>query len=231
MSSSSLKVLGKIFYEPKEAFESLKNDSPVWLPLLSLSLLTAAVLYWYLSTVDFTWFIERMVNADPSAKPEARAAMRTMITPGFMTVSTVGWTLISIPALCALSALYFFIVSRLVGSDIRYGKWFSFAAWVGVPGLLALPLMAVQIVSGHGRIALEELNMLSLNFLVFHLSLGDAWMGLVNSLNLTMIWSAALTAVGLNAWTGRSTAFCVVMALLPLVVVYGAWAVKIAVFH
>lgn len=229
--SSSLKVFAKMFYEPKEAFESLKNDSPVWLPLLSLSLLTAAVLYWYLTTVDFGWFVERMVNADPAAKPEARAAMRGMITPGFMTVSTVGWTLVSIPAIYALSALYFFIVSRFVGSDIRYGKWFSFVAWAGVPGLLALPLMAVQIASGHGRVALEELNMLSLNFLVFHLSLGDAWMGLVNSLNLTTIWSVALTAIGLRAWTGRSTVFCIVMALLPLVVVYGIWAVKITAFR
>lgn len=220
-----------MFYEPKQAFEALKEKGHVWSPLLLLIVLTAVVMFWYVHTVDFAWLIDRMVSADPGMKPEAREAMRKMFSPTFLTASTVGGSLIGMPIEYALYALYYLIVSKLMGSEIGYSKWFAFAAWTSVPSLLALPLMALQIATGHGQIALEELNMMSFNFLLFHLPAGNAWATLATSLSLTTIWTAALSVIGLRSWTDRSTASCVFAALLPFAVVYGIWVAKIVIFH
>ncbi len=61
----------------------------------------------------------------------------------------------------------------------------------------------------------------------FVLALLDREHGLLNSLNLTSLWSVALLAVGLRHWTGQGWVASSVAALLPFVLVYAAWALKI----
>jgi hypothetical protein len=58
--------------------------------------------------------------------------------------------------------------------------------WTSVPRLLTVPLTALQIVTSHGQLAPEDLNMTSLNYLLFHLPQTNHWAGLVGSLDLTM---------------------------------------------
>lgn len=231
MQISSLTVLTQMFYEPYRAFEALKNNGRAWLPLLLLILLTTAVMFWYMHTVDFAWLIHRMANADPSMDSAERAEMLKVISPTFLTASTLGSAIIGIPVEYALYALYYLIVSKLMGSHIQYSKWFVFAAWISVPGLLALPLMALQISTGNGQIALEDLNIMSFNFLIFHLPPGNAWASPASSVSLTTIWTAVLAVIGLRSWTHASLAQCTFAALLPLAAVYGIWAVKIMVFN
>jgi hypothetical protein len=169
-----------------------------------------------------------MLSAQGNAKPEARAAMAKFLTPTSMMwssgIGAVAGTLLAL----AVSALYYLVASKVIGVAIGYGKWFGFSVWTGVPRLLTLPLSALQIVTSHGRLAPEDLNMVSLNYLLFHLPLSHPWASLLGSLDLSSFWSIVLAVIGLKAWTGRPTGTCVTVALLPYVIIYGLWAAKIA---
>jgi hypothetical protein len=230
MATQALFDIGNVILEPTPTFARLKAKSSAWLPLLILIVLSLGMMYWWVTTVDFGWLREHMLSAQPNVKPEQRAAMEKFLTPTSMlwttSLSAVFGTLVAL----AVSALYYLVASKVIGVPISYGKWFGFSVWTSVPRLLTLPLSALQIVTSHGRLAPEDLNMVSLNYLVFHLPVSHPWASLLGSLDLSTVWSIVLAVIGLKAWTGRSTGTCVTVALLPYVIVYGLWAAKIAFF-
>jgi hypothetical protein len=229
MATQALFDIGNVILEPTPTFARLKGKTSAWLPLLVLILLSLAIMYWWITTVDFGWLREHMLSAQGTAKPEQRAAMERFLTPTSMlwssSIGAVAGTLLAL----AVSALYYLVASKIMGVAIGYGQWFGFAVWTSVPRLLTLPLSALQIVTSHGRLAPEDLNMVSLNYLVFHLPLSHPWASLLGSLDLSTFWSIVLAVIGLKAWTGRSTGTCVMVAVLPYVIVYGLWAAKIAI--
>jgi hypothetical protein len=228
MATQALFDIGNVILEPTPTFARLKFKTSAWLPLLVLILLSVAIMYWWVSTLDFAWLREHMLSAQGNAKPEARAAMAKFLTPTSMMwssgIGAVAGTLVAL----AVSALYYLVASKVIDVAIGYGKWFGFSVWTSVPRLLTLPLSALQIVTSHGRLAPEDLNMVSLNYLLFHLPLSHPWASLLGSLDLSSFWSIVLAVIGLKAWTGRSTGTCVTVALLPYVIIYGLWAAKIA---
>ncbi|MGZ5199062.1 MAG: YIP1 family protein [Telluria sp.] len=228
MVTQALPDLGRVIIEPAPTFARLKDKPNGWLPLLVSILLTLALMYWWTATEDFAWLREHMMAAHPEMKPEARAAMASFMTPNKMLLTSGGGAAIGTVLLIALTAVYFLIAARLIGSDIGYGKWFAFVAWSSVPRLLVVPLMALQIATSHGQLAPEDMNMVSFNYLLFHLPLTHPWASFANSLDLATFWTIALATIGLKAWTGKATGTCVTIAALPYVVVYGLWAAKIA---
>ena len=128
----------------------------------------------------------------------------------------------------ALMGIYYLFAGKLLGVSFGYEKWFGFAAWTGVPRLLLVPLSALQILTSNGRVAPEDLDMVSINYLLLHLPASNSWAGLANSIDLVSLWSIALATIGLKAWTGRTTATCMMTASLPWVLFYGLWVAKIA---
>jgi hypothetical protein len=231
MSSNAISTLAKVFYEPKSAFESLKEKPAAWLPLALIILGSMMVFYWYYATVDFPWLVDHTLSAQPDLKPDAKAAMAGFMTKNTMMYSTLGGLLIATPIVFALFGLYYWLAAKVMGSEIGYGKWFHFAIWISVPTLLGLPLMALQIATGHGQISTEDLNMLSMNYLTVHAPLDAPWSGILNNLSLTTFWTLFLSFVGLRVWTGRSATACALAAVLPYALVYGGWALKIAFSH
>ncbi|WP_322404214.1 YIP1 family protein [Massilia luteola] len=228
MATQAFFDIGNVILAPSPTFARLKDKPRPWIPLLVLVLLTLGVTYWYISTLDFAWFREHMLAAQGAAKPEARAALEHFLTPKTMMWSSGAGAVLGTPVLCALVALYYLLAAKVMGTGIGYGKWFGFAVWTSIPRLLALPLSALQIVTSGGRLAPEDMNMVSLNYLLLHVPMSNPWFGFATNLDLTSLWSIALAVIGLKAWTGRSTGACVTVAVLPYALVYGIWAAKIA---
>lgn len=231
MATQALFDIGNVFLEPTRTFARLKTRTHAWLPLLILILLSCGVMYWWIVTVDFDWLREHMLSAQATAKPEAREAMGRFLTPtSMMWMSGLG-IVIGTVLLSALAGLYYLVAGKALGTgaDINFGKWFGFAVWVSMPRLLAIPLSILQILTSNGQLAQEDLNMVSLNYLLFHLPASHPWVHLVTNIELTSFWSIALAVFGLKAWTGRSTGTCVTVAVLPYLIVYGLWAAKIAI--
>jgi hypothetical protein len=228
MATQPLFDIGNVILAPSPTFARLKDKPRPFIPLLVLILLTLAVSCWYVSTLDFAWFREHMLAAQGPMKPEARAAMAQFLTPKTMMWSSGAGAVLGTPLICAIVALYYLLAGKVMGTGIGYGKWFGFAVWTSIPRLLTVPLSALQILTSGGRLAPEDMNMVSLNYLLLHVPMSSPWFGFATNLDLTSVWSIALAVLGLKAWTGRSTGACVTVAVLPYVLVYGIWAAKIA---
>ena len=228
MATQAFFDIGNVILEPSPTFARLKDKPRAWVPLLLLVLLTLGISFWYVSTLDFAWFREHMLAAHGNLKPEQRAAMEHFLTPKTMMWSSGAGAVLGTPIVCALAALYYLLAAKVMGTGIGYGKWFGFAVWTSIPRLLTVPLSALQIMTSGGRLAPDDMNMVSLNYLVFHLPMSSPWFGLATNLDLTSVWSLALAFVGLKAWTGRSAGVCALVAVLPYALVYGIWAAKIA---
>jgi hypothetical protein len=228
MATQPLIDIGNVILAPSPTFARLKDKPRPFIPLLVIILVTLAISCWYVSTLDFAWFREHMMAAQGTVKPEARAAMEQMFTPKTMMWMSGAGAVLGMPFICAVSALYYLLAGKAIGSGIGYGKWFGFAVWTSIPRLLSVPLSVLQILTSGGRLAPEDMNMVSLNYLLLHLPASNHWFGLATNLDLTSVWCIALAVIGLKAWTGRSTGTCVTVAVLPYVLVYGIWAAKIA---
>jgi hypothetical protein len=228
MATQPLFDIGNVILAPSPTFARLKDKPRPFIPLLVLILLTLAVSCWYVSSLDFAWFREHMMAAQGPMKPEARAAMAQFLTPTTMMWSSGAGAVVGTPLICAIVALYYLLAGKVMGTGIGYGKWFGFAVWTSIPRLLTVPLSALQILTSGGRLAPEDMNMVSLNYLLLHVPASSPWFGFATNLDLTSVWSIALAVIGLKAWTGRSTGACVTVAVLPYVLVYGIWAAKIA---
>jgi hypothetical protein len=228
MATQPLFDIGNVILAPSPTFARLKDKPRPFIPLLVLILLTLAVSCWYVSSLDFAWFREHMLAAQGPMKPEARAAMAQFMTPKTMMWSSGAGAVVGTPLICAIVALYYLLAGKVMGTGIGYGKWFGFAVWTSIPRLLTVPLSVLQILTSGGRLAPEDMNMVSLNYLLLHVPASSPWFGLATNLDLTSVWSIALAVIGLKAWTGRSTGTCVTVAVLPYVLIYGIWAAKIA---
>ncbi|MCS0629379.1 YIP1 family protein [Telluria mixta] len=228
MATQPLFDIGNVILAPSPTFARLKDKPRPFIPLLVLILMTLAVSCWYVSSLDFAWFREHMMAAQGPMKPEARAAMAQFLTPKTMMWSSGAGAVLGTPLICAVVALYYLLAGKAMGTGIGYGKWFGFAVWTSIPRLLTVPLSVLQILTSGGRLAPEDMNMVSLNYLLLHVPMSSPWFGFATNLDLTSVWSIALAVLGLKAWTGRSTAACVTVAVLPYAVVYGIWAAKIA---
>lgn len=230
MAASALSVLPQMFYEPKAAFESLKEKPNAWLILALMLVSTLAMFFWFYSVADFAFLVEHALSAQPDMKPDQREVMEKLFTKNTMMYMTLGLVAIGTPIILAVYALYLLIASKIMGSAIGYGKWFYFSIWISVPSLIGLPLMAMQIMTGNGTVPFEDLNMLSLNYLVFHFPVSHPWARMLGGVSLTTFWTMFLSFVGLRVWTGRSATACAIASVLPYAVIYGIWIAKLVFF-
>ncbi|WMW81284.1 YIP1 family protein [Undibacterium cyanobacteriorum] len=227
---NQISAIFRMFYEPSAAFRDLKEKPAAWLVLVMTIVLTIGVFVWYYTTVDFPWLVERFISAQPDMKPEVRESMPTFMNRNTMMYSTLIWVLIATPVFYALHGLYFLIASRITDGGLNFKRSFHLAIWASVPALLGIPLMALQVATGHGQVGMEDLNMLSLNYLVTHLPMGDKWTSFFNSLSVLHFWSIFVAASGIKVWTEKSIATSLTIAALPYAVIYGLWAAKNAFF-
>lgn len=229
MSSNSLSTLGMMFYDPAQAFARIKEKPPILLPLLAVLLPSMAVMAWWIATVDFTWLREHMLAANASMSPEARAGIEKMVAPTPLFLTTMIGMLVGTLVTYAITAVYYLLAGKVIDSQRSFRQWFAFACWTSLPRLLVVPLIALQIVTSHGQVAAEGLNMASLSALTGMAST-SRWYGIASSIDPSVVWATVLTVIGLKVWTGRSTAACVTVALLPAIVIYGVWTLKIVAF-
>ncbi|MCK7592683.1 YIP1 family protein [Pseudomarimonas salicorniae] len=227
---SAFATLGQVFTDPAKAFESLYERSNPVLPLLLLILGSAALMTWYYQVVDMSWLIDQMLAASPQGgDPAARAGMEKFMTPATMTVTTVVSIAVMLPLILLLTAVYYLLSAKVVGSEIGFGKWFSFAAWASVPTLLTIPAGAVAILmASNGQLGTHEVNPLTLNQLFFHLPMGHHWQALLDAVHLPMLWSLFVSAVGYRVWTKKSAATSWIVVSLPYVLIFGIWALVLA---
>lgn len=85
--------------------------------------------------------------------------------------------------------------------------------------------------SEDGRIELVDLSATNLNGLIFGVDATNAWFDLASSLDLFVLWSMMLIAIGLKSWLGINLKQAAIIAVAPAAVIFGGWALAIISFN
>ena len=221
-NASLMSALVTMFYEPTKTFQQLESRPRSWFPTLVLIVCMLAVMGWYFSMVDFPWLADQMASAMKTA--EERDMFAKTMSKTLLQVSTLVSLLFIYPLMFAITGVYLMIASKMISHGITFGKGFALAAWASIPGILLLPLGAMQIMlNPAGQFGFSELNPVSLNQLVFHYDMAHPLVSLMDSLSLFTFWSMFLTVIGFEVWAKvkRSTAIKVVV--LPYVIIFAGW--------
>jgi Yip1 domain len=232
-ASAAVANFVNIFTSPKEAFRDLKSRPSIWLPLLLLIGAWIVLWNWYYHTVDFPWLVNHLVDVRTHSAPvdeqQAIAAGIVKMKPGAFIVITVFSVIIVFLALTLFMSLYFLILGAIYDDPYRFRHWFAFTLWATMPSLVAVvAIVANVLLTDGGRVAPEQANPLSLNNLFFHVGLDNKFKQLLDSLDLTVLWSWVLMVVGYREWTQRSWSKSLQLVLAPLLVIYSIWIAVLA---
>ena len=221
-NTSPFAALTTMFFDPMKAFAMLEQRRAVWLPLLLTMALSAALISYYYSVVDFEWVKERMLASitDPAQREQSMAMMsKTMMMSGSLASAVLG-----VPILSAIMGLYFMISGKMISKEFSFGQGFALAAWSSIPMLITSVLGMIQVMlSTTGQLEFTDLNPVTLNQLFFHLEMGKPWAALLETVSLATIWQIALLIVGFQVWAKVSRATALKVTLMPYLVIYGIW--------
>jgi hypothetical protein len=219
---TNIQVARLLVTSPGKAFAALKESPLFALPMWLLILCTAGTLALYYAGVDIAWMQDQMAT-QAKLNPDQAAAFR-ISRPVILWGSVIG-VVVALMVVQLISALYFLVAGNITNVRYSFRHWFAFSWWVGTPQILgAIPALLILLLTDTSQLDASALNPLSLNELVFHRKLGEPGYSFLTSIGLIHIAVWWLSVVGLKVWSGRSTLFCAVFALLPSVLIYGIWA-------
>ena len=231
----NLEIALQLVTEPKAAFESLKAAPRFWFPLLTMVLSTILIFAWYFNIVDFAWLRDHMLNSIPNAE-QMTEAQRTragaFITKNSLMWSTLMGAAIGLPVVRLIEGIYYLLTGMMTKvQGLTFKQWFSLACWTGLPAIISLiPMMILLFMRSNGQIGMESLSILSLNELFFHIPAGQKWQSLLSGITILQPWIWWLSYVGVKVFTGRGTAYCVLVVAIPFTLIYGCWAAFSAFF-
>jgi hypothetical protein len=218
----------QLIVSPQAAFQLLKEKPHFWFPLLTISILSAVMLGWFYGVVDFDWMREQMLSSNPDMaklSEAQRAKAMDMMPKGVMLWSSIIGAIVGVPVVRFLEAVYYLLVGKMTRVEGTIKQWFALACWSGFPTILVLLLMAVAlIIRSNAQMMPDALSMLSLNELLFHMPMGHKWHSLLTSLTVLNPYLWWLTVIGVKVYSGRSTLYATLVVMVPLVLIYGGWA-------
>jgi hypothetical protein len=221
-SASTMSAFITMLYEPAATFRRLQARPKGWLPMLALMATSTVLLLWYFSVVDFTWLLDQILASLKTAAEREQAAK--VMSKSLLQTSSLGTTLLFFPLLFVVMGTYLMIVSKALSQGLSFGKGFALAAWSSVPGILLLPLGALQILlSPSGQLGFSELNPVSLNQLLLHYEMVNPFASLADAVSLTSLWSLVLLVIGFETWTRAKRSTAILVVLIPYILVYGGW--------
>lgn len=232
-STSVGKALLDIFVAPTQALRGARQHTQwFWLPLLLWLGSTIALIWFYYLNVDMNWLTQHLLSM--SGKQLTQEQMEQIGKHMTRTPMLIGGTVgaIVVPVVWnLLGALYLHIVDKSsVNAVGNYGKWFALLIWSSFPQILASIAAIINFATAAGPIGPEQLSVTNLNSLLFHLPLTHSWAKLLGGLDITFFWTLGLAGLGVSLWTNRPYAKSLGIAAVPYIVIYGLWALVIAIF-
>ncbi len=230
----NLEFAWQLIINPNAAFQSLKEKPHFWFPLVTISIISAAMLAWFYAVVDFDWLREQIVSSNPQFEKmsEAQRSKAVALIPkGVMMWSSIIGALVVLPVMRFLEAVYYLLIGKMTRVEVSLKQWFSLACWSGFPVILTMILMAVAIMMrSNAQMTPDAMSMLSLNELFFHVPMGHKWHSLLSSITILHPYIWWLTIIGVKVFSARSMTYATMVVLVPLVVIYSGWALFAVLF-
>ncbi|MCS4229794.1 hypothetical protein EDF77_3055 [Stenotrophomonas maltophilia] len=227
MSARVAKTAGEVILDPLKGWErvELRSDWP-W-PLLALAFATAMAWTTYYANVDLAWLQDHLLAGHSELQGRELEFMRNLLGRTLLTVMSIASSLLVGGAFLLLTAAWLKVVARTRRSD-PYVKWVGRAAWLTVPETVMLLMMALRCaIADTSNLPPELSNPLSIAQLT-GIGVGSRWLSLAGSVGMQSLWTIALCAAGLRHWLGMGWVRALSIALAPALLLYGAWAMGIA---
>jgi len=226
--TDSLNNLVRIFVAPARAFDNLHEKPSIWFPLLLLIGAWIALWYWYYGAVDYPWLLDHIIAKETAkAPPDQHASIADRIRhlkPGAFVILSSLFVAVLVTVISALIAGYLNIVSAIVDDRHRFRNWFSLVLWCTLPSLVAIVAMIVHFfMVGDSHVAPENLNPLSFGSLL-GIPTTNPYATLLQSIDLTSLWTWTLLVAGYRRWTKRSWLQSALAPLTMAIGIYGVWA-------
>ena len=215
-----------IFLQPSKVFAAERERPTFLVPALLLAALTVAFTLAYFFRVDPGWYADHMFDAsggNMSAKQMAQAKA-SMPSPKVMGVFGAVGGVVTVALMLAISALYYWIASKITGRGLGYRHGLSLAVWSAMPAVLGSVIALIGALTMDPQTGIESLMLTHVDPLLVQLPADARWNRLAQSADLLSIWTVFLSALGWRIFARSSWAQALVVALLPLVVVYGVVA-------
>jgi len=230
-SYSVFNAMVDIIASPGKALDEIKQHTAwMWWPLLVSMLLASGLMIYYFGWVDFGWLVDETIRqVPPENRAESADAIRSFMSPGTSTWTTVVAIVIMSLIIYLISATYLHLANKLgTGADIGFGQWFSLSVWSSFVGIFAaLASLVMIMMADSNQLSTQDLQVTSMNALFIHAAPGEPWFTWASTLNLINIWTIFLTGTGIKRWTGASTLKSMIIAALPWVLIFGIWAATI----
>jgi hypothetical protein len=222
---TNMELATAIVISPKAAFESLAQKPRFIFPMLLIAIGSAVVLGWYFAIVDFPWMMDRIFSANKAMTEAQRdQAARFMSRAAMGGLSVVSGLIVAI-IVPVIQSVYYLLASKIKNVERSFDQWLALAAWASFPGLIGiLASVAFLATTSSTKIGNEEIVILSLNELFFHLPLGHKGTTFLASITILHPWTWYLATLGVKTYTGRSWLFSSLFVLLPVVLYYGIFA-------
>jgi len=225
---NDLSVAANLVTAPSSAFAELRERPRFWFPLLLIVVTSMFVIGWYYSVVDIEWLKELMFANNPKIQQlpaDQRAAAMNMMSRNTLLFGSLFGILVGVPFFYVITALYYLLVASITKVPLGFKHWFTLVSWTALPGLLGTVTAVIfLLLRGNDQITPGVLQPLSLNELFFHLPLGAKGQTFLEAVNIPAILSCVLAIIGLRVWTQRSWQYCAIVALVPVALVWGIWA-------
>lgn len=221
----ALQRLFGVLTSPTPAFRGVA-ERPNWLvPMILVVILGVGLTALLMPRVDWETGLRTQMETKGQEVPEDQMPMIVNVTKASIWVSSVAGPWIIYPALAGL----FFLIFKVLGSEIRFKQSLSVVLHGYAPFWLVLPLVAIPVLLGRGEVSLQEVQ--GTTYLMSNLGMlatedtGLPLRRLLESIDLFSIWTITLLTIGYREVGRVSTA----KALTPVLIVWSVFvALKIA---
>ena len=215
-----------IFLQPSKVFAAQRERPTFLVPALVLLAVTTAFTLAYFFRVDPAWYADHMFDASGaqmSAKQMAQAKA-SMPSPKVMGVFGALGGAVTIALFLVLGGLYYWLAAKITGAAVGFRRGLSLSAWSAMPAVLGTLVALVGALTMQPQTGLESLMLTHVDPLLVQLPADARWNRLAQGADLLTLWTTFLSALGWRIFTRSAWTQAVVVALIPVALVYGITA-------
>jgi len=226
MADTSLTNIAiNVFAAPGEAYPAIRERPRAFLPWFLIVAGICAVTMIYMNSVDIGWYLEPQVRGQLANSNLSEAQIQQAVDRAAEMRPVVLGAIGAFSSAVFVTLVYFVHALYLTGASfvrhdgIRLKQWFSLVCWCSLPTLLGFLASIVNLVTNDATFMPQQrINPLSFGSL-FGLEAQGTGARILQTFDLTAIWSLVLIVLGYQAWTGKSLGAAALIALGPYIVI------------
>jgi hypothetical protein len=214
-----------IFLDPAKVFTAEKDKPTFLLPMAIMVVLSVAMILAYYLRVDPDWFQDFSLTMMGQEMTPAEIAQVKQVMPGAKVQGYIGaaGTLIFVPIVYAVFALYYFLAGKIAGAGLSYKHSLSLTTWAAMPTALGALIGTIGALTMEPQTPLHAISLTRIDPLLVQLPLDHDLSTFAKGFDLLGLWAIALGAIGWKTFTRSGWGSAVFVAALPSVLIYGIW--------